>query len=73
MVMALVHGGKYAAESSGSMPRRWFARLMDRLQAWHRAGADLRYLAGLNDRDLKDLGLFRHDVDDDATFRDRLR
>jgi uncharacterized protein YjiS (DUF1127 family) len=71
--MALVQGGKCAIDSSGSTAGRWLLWLTDRLQAWHRAAADRRYLTGLNDRDLSDLGLCRREVDDDATFRGRFR
>jgi uncharacterized protein YjiS (DUF1127 family) len=46
---------------------------MDRLRAWHREAGDQHYLASLNDHNLRDLGLSRHDVDRDATLRDRFR
>jgi uncharacterized protein YjiS (DUF1127 family) len=68
--MALVHGDKYAANSSAWTPRLFW--LIDRLQEWCRAVDDQHYLASLNDHNLRDLGLSRHDVDQDATFRDRL-
>ena len=71
VVMALVHSGKYAAESCESTRWRWFTWLKDRLQAWGRDADDEHYLAGLNDHNLKDLGLSRHDVDRDAALRDR--
>ena len=70
--MALVHSERRAVESSGSSPRRWLAWLIGRLQEWHRAADDRRYLAGLNDHDLRDLCLSRLDVDQGSTFRDRL-
>jgi uncharacterized protein YjiS (DUF1127 family) len=69
--MALVQSAKCAVDSSGSTARRWLSWLIDRLQAWHRATDDLHYLASLNDHNLKDLGLSRHDVGRDAMSRDR--
>ena len=68
--MALVQSEKYAANSSA-----WTARLfwlIDRLQVWRRAIGDQHYLASLNDHNLRDLGLSRHDADQDAMFRNRL-
>jgi uncharacterized protein YjiS (DUF1127 family) len=70
--MGLIQSEKCAAESSGAAARP-FSWLIDLLRAWHRAAADRNDLAGLSDRDLKDLGLCRHDVDDGAAFRDRFR
>lgn len=67
--MALVHSGKYTTG-----PFAWSRRvawLIDWIRGWHRAAADRRYLAGLNDHDLKDLGLSRHDVEQGAPPRDR--
>jgi uncharacterized protein YjiS (DUF1127 family) len=69
--MVLVHSGKYAADPSGWRPWRRLSWLIDRLQAWHRATDDQHYLASLNDHNLRDLGLSRHDVDPDAILRDR--
>jgi len=70
--MALVHSEKCAVESSGWTPRRWLSRLIDGLREWRRAADDRHHLAGLNDHNLKDLGLSRHDVDQGAPPRDRL-
>ena len=69
--MTLVHSRKWAADPSSWHPRRWLFELIDRLKAWHGEAADRRYLAGLNDHNLRDLGLSRHDVDRDVPFRDR--
>ncbi|HKP25961.1 MAG TPA: DUF1127 domain-containing protein [Dongiaceae bacterium] len=69
--MALVHSGKYAVESRESTRWRWFTWLKGRLQAWRREADDRHYLAGLNDHNLRDLGISRHDVDRDAALRDR--
>jgi len=70
--MALVYSEKCAVESSGRTSWQWLSWLIDWLREWHRAADDRHYLAGLNDHDLRDLGLSRHDVDRDATLRDRL-
>jgi uncharacterized protein YjiS (DUF1127 family) len=69
--MALVQSGKCAVDSSGRTPPRWLSWLIDGLWEWRHAAADWRYLAGLNDYYLRDLGLSRHDVDQDAMSRDR--
>ena len=69
--MALVHSEKCVVESSGWAPLRWLSWVIDRLQAWHHATDDRHYLAGLDDHDLRDLGLSRLDVDHDCIFRDR--
>jgi uncharacterized protein YjiS (DUF1127 family) len=71
--MVLVHSGRRAVDSSGSMPQRWFSWLIDRLQAWHHEAGDRHYLASLNDHNLRDLGLSRHDVDQSLPPRDRIR
>ena len=71
--MALVHSEICAAASSAWTPQRWLSWLIEWLQKWRRAAADRRYLAGLNDYNLKDLGLSRHDVDHEAISRDRFR
>ena len=69
--MALVHNEKCAVESAGGMPWRWLSWLIDWLQEWRQAVADQHCLASLNDHNLRDLGLSRHDVDRDAVSRDR--
>lgn len=69
--MALVHSEKCAVSLSGRTPWRLLSQLIGRLQAWRRASAERRYLAGLSDDSLRDLGLSRHDVDPDAMSRDR--
>jgi uncharacterized protein YjiS (DUF1127 family) len=69
--MVLVHGEKWAVEQPRWALRRGVTWLMNRLQAWHREASDRRYLTSLNDHNLKDLGLSRHDVDRDAMSRDR--
>lgn len=63
--MALVHSER-AVRLSGRTPRRLLSQLIGWLQAWRRVSAERRYLAGLNDDSLRDLGLSRHDVDPDA-------
>jgi uncharacterized protein YjiS (DUF1127 family) len=70
--MALVHSGKCAVGSSGWTPRL-LARLIAWLREWRRAADDRHYLAALNDYNLKDLGLSRHDVDQGAAPRDLIR
>jgi uncharacterized protein YjiS (DUF1127 family) len=67
--MALVHGGKYVVGSSARA--RLLHWLIAGLQEWRRAAADRRHLGDLNDHNLRDLGLRRHDVDRSVPFRDR--
>ena len=69
--MALVHSEKYGGESPGWIPQRLLPWLINWLQGWCRAAADRCYLAGLNDYNLRDVGLSRHDVDPDALSRRR--
>lgn len=69
--MALVHDGKHVVGPSAWTPGRLLRWLINGLPEWRRAAADRRYLAGLNDHNLRDLGLSRHDVDRDVPFRDR--
>jgi uncharacterized protein YjiS (DUF1127 family) len=45
------------------------SRLLSLLSAWRQRAAERRYLAGLSDRDLNDLGLTRSDVTPDAPPR----
>jgi uncharacterized protein YjiS (DUF1127 family) len=69
--MALVHGGKYVVGSSAWTPARLLRWLIARLREWRRGAADRRHLGDLNDHNLRDLGLRRHDVDRGVPFRDR--
>jgi uncharacterized protein YjiS (DUF1127 family) len=69
--MALVDGGKYATESSGWTPRQLLAWLIAWMREWHHAADDRHYLAGLNNDNLRDLGLSRLDVDQEPMFGDR--
>ncbi|HJT14217.1 MAG TPA: DUF1127 domain-containing protein [Dongiaceae bacterium] len=69
--MALVHDGKHVVGSSAWTPGRLLRWLIGRLRTWRRTAAEQRHLAGLNDYNLKDLGLTRRDVDRDVLCRDQ--
>ena len=43
---------------------RWLSAIIDLLQAWRRIAAERRYLAGLSDYHLRDLGLSRTDLEE---------